>query len=306
MSSQNQLLFMSLISSIRMNPGSAKSYVDDMITSPDPSSADGTVHAARHLSERIGDVAVVDRPASPHDRLRIVEVDIVVLDLRMRERERELPSGVIANRVHEFPGDQEGKVELAQSAVLALCANEVEDVRVANVEGGHLSTSASARRRDGETHPVVDVHERERPRRVRSGARDVCALGPQRGELVADAAAGLESEARLMHLLEDVVHRILDGPGYGAVDRRRRRFVFQRTGIRHDPPARNRTLAQRPQELFVPVRAQLVGRLDAGDGVRHATVGFVDAPIDDRTVAFLQPILACPKFRATASAAGPR
>ena len=33
MSSQNQLLFISLISSIRMNPGSAKSYVDDMMAS---------------------------------------------------------------------------------------------------------------------------------------------------------------------------------------------------------------------------------------------------------------------------------
>ena len=128
---------------------------------PDPSSPQGLVDAAGHFSEVVRDVAVAHRPATPHHGLRIVEIDPVLVDLRLHQRECELPRGIVPNRLHELPGDEQREVELAQAAVFALGADEVEDVGMADVEGGHLRAPPPARRRDGEAHPVVDVHERQ-------------------------------------------------------------------------------------------------------------------------------------------------
>ena len=261
---------------------------------PDPPGPQGAVHPARDLSEAVGDVAVVHRPAPPHHRLRVVEIDAAVLDLVRREGERELPLGVGADRLHEFAGDEQREVELAQAAVLALGADEVEDVGMADVEGGHLRAAAPARGRHREAHPVVDVHERQRPRRIRPGAGDVRAPGAQGGELVPDAAAGLEGEAGLVDLLQDAVHRVVDGAGHRAVDRRRGRLVLQCPRVRDDAPGRDRALAQRPQEAFVPARAKLAGGLGGGDRPRDPLPGLVDLAVDDRAVALLQAVLPVP------------
>src|SRR3546814_8028120 len=85
--------------------------------------------------------------------------------------------------------------------------------------------AAAAGGRDGEAHLVVDIHEGHRPGGVGAGAGDERAARAQGGELVADAAAGLEREPGLVDLFQDAVHRVGDGARDGAVDRAGGRLV---------------------------------------------------------------------------------
>ena len=150
---------------------------------------------------------------------------------------------------------------------------------MADVERAHLRAAAAAGRRHGETHLVVDIHERQRPAGIRTGARHVRAARTQRRELIPDAAAGFECQAGLVHLVQDVVHRVRDGPGHGAVDGGRRGLVFERAGIGGDAAGGNGPAAQRPDEPFVPL---LPGRLifDIRQSAGHALVGVVHGLVD--------------------------
>jgi hypothetical protein len=183
-----------------------------------------------------GDVVVLGRPVAPDHLAASAEVDFALfLDV---DREHQRPVGVVLDRVHELVGDQQRQVELAQAAVLALGADEVLHVRMRDVEGAHLRAAAATGRGHGEAHLVVDIHERHRTRGVGAGTGDERTARAQRGELVADAAAGLQGQAGLVHLVEDAVHRVGDGAGDRAVDRAGGRLVFQRTGIGGDAAGR--------------------------------------------------------------------
>ena len=219
------------------------------------------------------------------------------------DREHQRPVGIVLNRVHEPVGDQQRQVELAQAPVLALGADEFLDVRVAHVERAHLRAAAAAGRRHGEAHLVVDIHERQRARRVRARARHVRAARTQRREFVADAAAGLQRQAGLVHLVQDVVHRIVDGARHGAVDRRGRRLVFLRAGVRGDAAGRDRAAAQRPEETFVPVLLLLGRRLGIGQRLGDALVGVVDASRRPARPAWSSGGTSCPRCRRTPAAA---
>ena len=223
--------------------------------------------------------------ASGHSRQTYLlrSVGVLAGDLGFAHREGELPVLVLAHGPHELVGDQQRQVELAQPAGLALGADELHRVRMADVERAHLRAAAAAGRRHGEAHLVVDIHERERARGVGARTRHVRAARTQRREFVADAAAGLQREARLVHLAEDVVHRVADGAGHGAVDRRRGGLVLLRAGVRRDAAGRDRAAAQRPQEALVPGLADL-GRLDVGQGPGDTLVGVVHRAVDRRPV----------------------
>ena len=175
---------------------------------------------------------------------------VVFLD---EQREREIPVRVGPHGLHEIVGDQQREVELAQAAVLALGADEFQGVGMADVEGAHLRAAAAAGRRHGETHLVVDIHERQRAGRVRAGARYVRAARAQRREFIADAATGFEREAGFVHLVQDVVHRVDDGSGHRAVDGGGGGLVLERAGVGRDAAGRNGAAAQGPDETLVPV-----------------------------------------------------
>ena len=155
-----------------------------------------SIDAAGDEPAVVDDVVVLRRPLAPDDLLRIVEVDVLFLGLAPRQRKRELPRLIGLHGLHELVGDQQRQIELAQPAVLALGANEIHRIGMADVERAHLRAAPPAGRRDREAHLVVDIHERQRAGRVGARAADVSAARPQRRELVADAAAGLQREAR--------------------------------------------------------------------------------------------------------------
>src|SRR5207342_1992406 len=198
-----------------------------------------------------GDVVFRVRPIAPDNLLGVVDIDFVGFFQVHRENQR--PVAVAVHGGHEFVGDEQGQVELAQAAVFALGADEFLHVRVGDVERAHLRAAAAAGRRDGETHLVVDIHEAQRARRVRAGAADVVAARAQRREFVADAAAGFQGQAGFVDLAQDVVHRVGDDSRHGAIDGAGGGLVLKRAGVRGDAAGGNRTAAQRPKEALVPV-----------------------------------------------------
>ena len=238
------------------------------------------------------DVVLVGGPFAPDHLGGVGQVDLVLfLDVH---REHQRPVLVVLDRFHEAVGDQQAQVELAQAAVLALGADEVLGVRMRDVERAHLRAAATAGGGHGEAHLVVDIHERQRAGGVRTGAGDVGVARTQGAELVADAAAGLQGEAGLVDLLQDAVHRVVDGARDGAVDRAGGRLVRQRAGVGGDAAGGDRTAAQRPQEALVPLAAQLVAGFGLGQGAGHALVGAVDGGIDRLAGLRLQAVFLVP------------
>ena len=217
---------------------------------------DEVPHPARRqrLVDLARDQALLVRHVAPwHRAIRATRIWRVVREVRAlglvlvaRERERQLPFAVALHRLHELVGDQQREIELAQPAVLALGADELEHVGVADIEGAHLRAAAPAGRRHGEAHLVVDIHERQRARGVRARAGHIGAARPQRREFIADAAARLEREPRLVHLVQDVVHRVADRARYRAVDGRGGGLVLERAGVGCDAAGRDRAVTQRP------------------------------------------------------------
>ncbi len=252
---------------------------------------DPPVDLAGHQAIVAHDVAVMHRPFAP-DHLGIVG-QIQLGGFLGMHREDQRPFGVGLDRLHELVGDQQAQVELAQAAVLALGADELEHVRMADVEGAHLRAAAAAGRRHGEAHLVEDIHERQRAGGVRTGAGHERAARAQGGELVADAAAGLERQPGLVDLAEDVVHRVGDRAGDGAVDGRGGRLVVLRAGVGNDAPGRDGAIAQRPEEALVPVLA-LLGRFDVGQGTGDSLPGVIDGLVDGRAVLAAQAVFLRP------------
>jgi len=153
---------------------------------------------------------------------------------------------------------------------------------MADVERAHLRATTAARGGHRETHLVVDIHERQRAGGVRTRARDVRAARAQGRELVADAAAGLQGQARLVHLAKDIVHRVADRARDRAVDGRGRRLVLERASVGGDASRRNSAAAQRPKKTFVPMLALRL-RLHIGECTRDALVGVVHRLVDGLT-----------------------
>ncbi len=237
------------------------------------------------------DIAVMHRPFAPEHMLGVRQVQLGGFLGVHREDQR--PLAVDLHRLHEFIGDQQAEVELAQSAVFALGADELAHIRMADIKGAHLRAAAAAGRTHGKAHLVEDIHERQRAAGVRTGTRDEGAARTQGAELVADAATGLERQTGLVDLAEDVIHRVGDRTRDGAVDGRGRRLVILRAGVGDDPSGRDGAVAQRPEETLVPVLA-LLGRLDVSQGAGDALPGGVDAVIDRRAVLAGQTVFLCP------------
>ena len=118
------------------------------------------IDLAGNQAIRITYIVVRPRPFPPHKQLFILHIEPVLLDLFLGHRKGEFPVFVISDSPHEFIGNQERQIELSQAAVFAFRADEIHDIRMPDIEGAHLCPSTPAGRRHGETHLVVDIHER--------------------------------------------------------------------------------------------------------------------------------------------------
>ena len=258
---------------------------------PQMSRLDSPVDLAGHQSVVAHDVAVMARPFAPQHLLGVGQIQLGFFLQVQRKDQRPIRVGFY--RLHEFVGDQQAEVELPQPAVFAFGADEFAHVRMTDIKGAHLRTPAPAGRADGKAHLVEDIHERQRAAGMRASAGHKGAARAQGAEFVTDAAAGLERQASLMDLAENVVHRVGDGAGNGAVDRRGGRFVVLRASVGDDPPGGDGAIAQRPEKLLIP---ELVGfrMFDISECPRDPLPGVIDAVVDGAAIFAGQPVFLRP------------
>ncbi len=98
-----------------------------------------------------------------------------------------------------------------------------------------------------------------------------------------------------MNLIEDIVHRITNRTGHGAVDRRCSRLVFQSPCIGDDASGRYGAAAQRPQKFLVKLFAPRFD-FDTRQGFRDPFVGIINRLVDLATVFGGQSILRVPNI----------
>ena len=108
--------------------------------------------------------------------------------LVVRAAEAQLPGQVVGDGLHEGVGRQHREVEHVEPPGLALRLDEGLDVGMVAAHRRHHRTTAVARTHDGAAHGVPHVHEGERARGIRTHAAHGSTLGPERREVVADAA----------------------------------------------------------------------------------------------------------------------
>ncbi len=99
----------------------------------------------------------------------------------------------------------------------------------------HHGAAPRAGRHDGAAHRVPHIHEAHRPRGIRTDAFDRCTLGPQRREIMPDAATLLHRQGCFAHMLEDRAQIVLDPAHDEAIEKR---YLAARAGAGQNPPSR--------------------------------------------------------------------
>ena len=207
--------------------------------------------------------------------------------------EDEVPRLIGFDLRHERIADEHREIEIAQPLGRAFGVDEFFDVRMRAGERAHHRAAPGTRRHDRPAHRVPDVHERDRARRIRADALHFGALGSQRGEVVADAAALLHRERGLAQMGEDAREVIGDRAHDETVEQRDR---APRARAREDPARRQEAvIGERAGERRLPLAPRL-GRLGLGRGVRHAPPAVLDGDVDGRAVGPLQPVFHVPNL----------
>ena len=203
--------------------------------------------------------------------------------------EGKLPRPVVLHRLHEGVAHQHREVEHAQPARVALGLDEVLDVRVVAAQAAHHRAAPEAGAHDGAAHRVPHVHEGERARGIRAHALDRRPLGPERREVVADAAALLHGERGFLQMLEDRRHVVADRPHHEAVEER---DLPLGAGAGEDAARRQEAEAlERVVEGGLPAAGL---RLDRGERAGHPPPAVLDRAVDGRAVRRLEAVLHVP------------
>ncbi len=184
--------------------------------------------------------------------------------------EFQLPRHVLADCLHEGVGNQHRQVEHAQPPRFALGLNECLDVGVVAGQHPHHGAAPRPGAHDGAAHGVPHVHEAERSRGVGADTLDQCAPRPERGEVVADAAALLHGQRRFLQVLEDAGHVIGDVAHDETVEQRHPAIS---PGAGQDAAGGQETEVLHGLEEALLPRAGILFR--SGQGARHPapTVG---------------------------------
>ena len=134
--------------------------------------------------------------------------------------EVEVPVRVGLHRGHERVADQHREIEIGEAALRLLGRDELLDVGMIAGERRHHRAAARARAHDRAAHRVPHIHEGDGAGGIRADAFHRRALGAQRREVVADAAALLQRQRGLAQVGENPVHRIRDRAHDEAVEER--------------------------------------------------------------------------------------
>ena len=148
-------------------------------------------------------------------------------------------------RVHEPVGGGDGDVEVGDAAV-QLAVDELEDVRVVDLQDPHVGAPPGPALLDGLGRAVEDLEERDRPGGAPTGRGDEVVLGTQSREREAGPAARLVDDGveDLLHRVahrEHVARRVLEAVALARVHERRR--VREVVPVDHDVVERGRDLS---------------------------------------------------------------
>ena len=242
-------------------------------------------------------VAPVDAVGEDHARLGIGvgRAHDLVPQLACADRpvgdaaEGQLPGAVLPDRVHEGVGDQHREVEHAQSPGLALGVDEDLDVGMVAAQRRHHGAAPVTGAHDGAAHGVPHVHERERPRGVGADAAHRRALGPERREIVADAAALLHGQRGFLEMLEDARHVVGNDAHDEAVEQRHR---APGAGAGEDAPGRQEAEIGHRLAEAVPPRGRIV--LGGGERAGDAAPAVLDRAVERRAVGRVQTVFHVP------------
>ena len=206
-----------------------------------------------------------------------------------RAAEGQFPGRVFLDRLHEGVRDQDRKIEHAKTARLTLGLYEVLDIRMVAAHGRHHGAPARPRRHDRPAHGIPNVHERQRARGVGPDPFDQGPLGPQRREVIPDAAALLHGQRGLFQIIEDARHVVGDLAHDEAIEQGNHAV---RTGTGNDAARRQELeIRQRVPELRSPGFGIVLARRQ---GRRHPVPGVVDGLVHGPPVRRLQPVFHVP------------
>ncbi len=161
---------------------------------------------------------------------------------------------------------------------MVLGVDEFLDVGVVAAQHPHLRAAARARRLDRLARAVEDAHVGDRAAGARVRALHLGALGPDGGEVIADAAAaahglggflqrGVDAGLAVDHFGDRIAHRL-----HEAVDERRLQ-VDAGGGV--DAAGGDEAVLLRLQEAALPGGAPVLG-LGLGEGARYAHAHLLD------------------------------
>ena len=208
-----------------------------------------------------------------------------------RAVEGEVPIGIRLHRVHEGVCRQHRQVEHVEAARLALGVDEILDVRVVAAHGRHHRAPARARRHDGAAHRVPHIHEGKRAGGIRSHAVHGRALGAQRGEVVADAAALLHGQRGFLQIVEDARHGVGHRAHHEAVEER---HVARGACARENAAGRQEAEPfHRLMELFRP-QAALFRRFGGRQRIGDALPCVLHGEVHGRAVCRMQAVFHVP------------
>ena len=145
---------------------------------PDSACRQSLVDLARGQTFFIRNVVACLRPLTPDELRFIGDIKAVYFNFLGCYRKCELPVVLVNHCLHKFVGNQQRQIELPQTTVLAFGADELHYIGVTDIEGAHLCSTTTTRRRHCKTHLVVDIHEGQWAGRVCTRACHIGALGP--------------------------------------------------------------------------------------------------------------------------------
>ena len=211
--------------------------------------------------------------------------------LKMRPSNFRSHGASLLHGVHERIGRQHGEVEHRQPSRRALGVDELFDVGMIAGERRHHRAAPRARRHDRAAHRVPHFHEGDGTGRIRAHAFHGRAFGPERREIVADAAALLQRQRRLAQMGEDAAHVVGDGAHDEAVEER---DAAVGAGARQDSPCRQEAIAGQGFGERQRPFAALFGRLGLRRRQRHARPAVGHVAVDGRAVGRFQPVFHVP------------
>ena len=118
---------------------------------------------------------------------------------------------IFGRRFHEFIGDPYRNIEIVQILVFSFAVDKFHDIRVVDLQYGHVGAPAGAPLFNLLGGGIEYFHEGDRTRGHAAGGAHRAVFGPQARETKAGAAAGLVNQRGIFQGTKDAFHAVFNG-----------------------------------------------------------------------------------------------